>query len=75
MTEFDDVISLLRENRPEASALELDQIKQRGHNLPVEPAARELDHNPIDRPQLVNCIELVHRHSPYLGETRTVGHI
>jgi hypothetical protein len=29
MTEFDDVIRLLRENRPEATALELDQIKQR----------------------------------------------
>jgi hypothetical protein len=29
MTEFDDVIRLLRENRPEATELELDQIKQR----------------------------------------------
>jgi hypothetical protein len=29
MTEFDDVIQLLRENRPEATELELDQIKQR----------------------------------------------
>jgi hypothetical protein len=29
MTEFDDVIRTLRENRPEATALELDQIKQR----------------------------------------------
>jgi outer membrane biosynthesis protein TonB len=29
MTEFDDVIRLLREQRPEATALELDQIKQR----------------------------------------------
>ena len=28
MTEFDDVIRLLRENRPEATELELDQIKQ-----------------------------------------------
>jgi hypothetical protein len=29
MTEFDDVIRLLREGRPEATELELDQIKQR----------------------------------------------
>ena len=29
MTEFDDVIRLLREQRPEATPLELDQIKQR----------------------------------------------
>jgi hypothetical protein len=29
MTEFDDVIRLLHENRPEATELELDQIKQR----------------------------------------------
>jgi hypothetical protein len=29
MTEFDDVIRLLRERRPQATALELDQIKQR----------------------------------------------
>ena len=29
MTEFDDVIRLLREHRPEATPLELDQIKQR----------------------------------------------
>jgi hypothetical protein len=29
MTEFDDVIQLLRDNRPEATELELDQIKQR----------------------------------------------
>jgi len=28
MTEFDDVIRLLRENRPEAGELELDRIKQ-----------------------------------------------
>jgi hypothetical protein len=29
MTEFDDVIRLLRERRPEATELELDEIKQR----------------------------------------------
>ena len=37
MTEFDDVIRLLRENRPEATELELDQIKQRGQEWTTEP--------------------------------------
>jgi hypothetical protein len=43
MTEFDDVISLLRENRPEASALELDQIKQRARQRAAQPARRKQD--------------------------------
>jgi hypothetical protein len=43
MTEFDDVISLLRENRPEASALELDQIKQRARQKAAQPLRRKQD--------------------------------
>jgi hypothetical protein len=43
MTEFDDVISLLRENRPEASELELDQIKQRVRQRAAQPARRKQD--------------------------------
>jgi hypothetical protein len=43
MTEFDDVISLLRENRPEASPLELDQIKQRARQRAAQPARRKQD--------------------------------
>jgi hypothetical protein len=43
MTEFDDVISLLRENRPEASELELDQIKQRVRRRAAQPARRKQD--------------------------------
>ena len=43
MTEFDDVISLLQENRPEASALELDQIKQRARQRAAQPARRKQD--------------------------------
>lgn len=40
MTEFDDVIRLLRENRPEATELELDQIKQRVRRRTVQPPSR-----------------------------------
>src|SRR4051812_47465962 len=40
MTEFDDVIRLLRENRPEATALELDQIKQRVRQRAARPHSR-----------------------------------
>jgi len=40
MTEFDDVIRLLRENRPEASELELDQIKQRVRKRASRPSRR-----------------------------------
>src|SRR5215218_1580319 len=40
MTEFDDVIRLLRENRPEASDLELDQIKQRVRRRAARPSRR-----------------------------------
>jgi hypothetical protein len=43
MTEFDDVISLLRENRPEASPMELDQIKQRVRHRAALPARRKQD--------------------------------
>jgi hypothetical protein len=43
MTEFDDVISLLRENRPEATELELDQIKQRVRQKAAQPARRKQD--------------------------------
>ena len=43
MTEFDDVISLLQDNRPEASALELDQIKQRVRQSAAQPARRKQD--------------------------------
>jgi hypothetical protein len=40
MTEFDDVIRLLRENRPEATELELDQIKQRVRRRTVQRPSR-----------------------------------
>lgn len=40
MTEFDDVIRLLRENRPEATELELDQIKQRVRQRAARPSRR-----------------------------------
>jgi hypothetical protein len=43
MTEFDDVISLLRDNRPEATELELDQIKQRVRTRASQPARRKQD--------------------------------
>ncbi|HEY7076916.1 MAG TPA: hypothetical protein VH418_16180 [Solirubrobacteraceae bacterium] len=40
MTEFDDVIRLLREHRPEATALELDRIKQRARARVARPSRR-----------------------------------
>ena len=40
MTEFDDVIRLLRENRPEATALELDEIKQRVRRRTAQKPSR-----------------------------------
>jgi hypothetical protein len=43
MTEFDDVIRLLRENRPEATELELDQIKQRVRSRAARPSRRKQD--------------------------------
>jgi hypothetical protein len=43
MTEFDDVIRLLRENRPEATELELDQIKQRVRKRASRPSRRRQD--------------------------------
>jgi hypothetical protein len=41
MTEFDDVIRLLRENRPEAGELELDRIKQRVRRGAARPERRQ----------------------------------
>jgi hypothetical protein len=43
MTEFDDVIRLLREHRPEATELELDQIKQRVRSRAARPSRRKQD--------------------------------
>jgi hypothetical protein len=43
MTEFDDVIRLLREHRPEATELELDQIKQRVRKRASQPSRRRQD--------------------------------
>jgi hypothetical protein len=43
MDEFDDVISLLRDNRPEATELELDEIKQRVRKRAAQPARRKQD--------------------------------
>jgi hypothetical protein len=40
MTEFDDVIRLLREGRPQATELELDQIKQRVRRQAAKPSGR-----------------------------------
>jgi hypothetical protein len=40
MTEFDDVIRRLRESRPTASELELDEIKQRVRRRAARPAGR-----------------------------------
>jgi uncharacterized membrane protein len=40
MTEFDDVIRLLREGRPQATELELDQIKQRVRRQAAKPSRR-----------------------------------
>jgi hypothetical protein len=41
MHEFDDVIRRLEENRPEASELELDQIKQRVRRRAARPERRQ----------------------------------
>jgi hypothetical protein len=43
MTEFDDVIRLLQENRPEATDLELDRIKQRVRRRAAQPSRRRQD--------------------------------
>jgi hypothetical protein len=43
MTEFDDVIRLLQENRPEATDLELDRIKQRIRHRAAQPSRRRQD--------------------------------
>ena len=43
MTEFDDVIRLLQDNRPEATELELDQIKQRVRRRATQPSRRSQD--------------------------------
>src|SRR4051794_34735628 len=40
MTEFDDVIRLLEDGRPEATDLELDQIKQRVRRRSADPSRR-----------------------------------
>ena len=40
MTEFDDVIRLLREGRPQATEVELDQIKQRVRRRVADPSRR-----------------------------------
>lgn len=40
MTEFDDVIRLLREGRPQVTEVELDQIKQRVRRRAADPAHR-----------------------------------
>jgi hypothetical protein len=41
MNEFDDVIRRLRENRPEATALELDEIQQRVRRRAARPERRQ----------------------------------
>ena len=43
MDQFDDVIRLLHENRPQASELELDEIKQRVRKRAAQPARRKQD--------------------------------
>jgi hypothetical protein len=43
MDEFDDVIRLLRDNRPEATELELDEIKRRARRRAAQPARRKQD--------------------------------
>ena len=43
MTEFDDVIQRLREERPQATPLELDQIKQRALRQAARPSRRTQD--------------------------------
>jgi hypothetical protein len=43
MTEFDDVIRLLQDNRPQATELELDQIKQRVRRRATQPSRRRQD--------------------------------
>jgi hypothetical protein len=40
MTEFDDVIRLLEDSRPQASSVELDAIKQRVRRRATEPSRR-----------------------------------
>src|ERR1700754_5019172 len=40
MTEFDDVIRLLEDSRPQASGQELDAIKQRVRRRAAEPSRR-----------------------------------
>jgi hypothetical protein len=40
MTEFDDVIRLLRDERPQATELELDEIKQRVRRRAADPSRR-----------------------------------
>jgi hypothetical protein len=40
MDEYDDIIRLLRDERPQASELELDQIKQRVRRRTAQPTSR-----------------------------------
>jgi hypothetical protein len=40
MTEFDDVIRLLKDERPQATELELDEIKQRVRRRAADPSRR-----------------------------------
>src|SRR4051794_31044410 len=40
MTEFDDVIQLLKDERPQATELELDEIKQRVRRRAADPSRR-----------------------------------
>jgi LPXTG-motif cell wall-anchored protein len=40
MTEFDDVIQLLKDGRPQATELELDEIKQRIRRRAADPSRR-----------------------------------
>ena len=40
MTEFDDVIRLLKDERPQATDLELDEIKQRVRRRAADPSRR-----------------------------------
>src|SRR5829696_184287 len=38
----------------------LDEVAERRRDLAVEPTPGELDHDPVDRPQLVEVADIVH---------------
>src|SRR4249920_1526895 len=53
-------VLLQHEQIEDADQIALDEIGQSGRYLPVELAAGELDHDPIDRTQFVDLVRFLH---------------